>query len=448
LLSILLELRRSDRDMIKKNKIIIGIIMILILAIAGYVGFNQLKNNPKDESIAQGANVDPKKVVWGQQIGSSVEDLAVSIAVDSKGNSCVAGYTSGDIAGKNKGSKDILVSKLDATGKLLWTLQTGTESDDAAKYIVLNSAGEAYITGETNGKFNGESDKGNIFIQKISSDGKLLWTKQYGTEESAKSNTIRMDADENLYISGSTDGKMGDKTFGQSDAFLSKLDKEGTLLWTCQWGTDAGDEIKGIDLDQAGNIFATGDTYGNLAGTNLGGSDIFVSQISPAGKLVFSKQFGTNANDTATKVLVDSDKNLYLTGSTYGDFAATQMGQGDSLLMKLSSTGEMLWKKQFGTALWDGIHGIVLSKEDPKNIIVGGCQNYSECQAFLRKFDSDGKEIWKKEQVPAFSTCGREIGIDDQGYIYQTGGTHGKLFGTKDFEGTESDVFVYKISEK
>jgi len=432
--------------------------MSLSLIVAVVLWSNQLGDSPKVESqvpvtsnettSSDTAKSNTKNVVWGQQIGSGAEDLAVSIAVDSQGNSCVAGYTLGDVAGKNKGNKDILVSRLDASGKILWTLQTGTESEDTANYIVLNSAGEAYITGNAYGKFGSESGTGSIFIQKISRDGKLLWTKKYGTEKSATSNTIRLDTNENLYISGSTNGKMGDVTFGQSDAFLSKLDRDGNLLWTCQWGTDVADEVKGIALDQAGNIFAIGDTYGTLGGTNLGGSDIFVSQISPDGKLVFSKQFGTTANDVATKVLVDKDKNIYLTGWTDGDFVGTQIGAGDSLLMKLSSTGEMLWKKQFGTALWDGIHAIVLSKDDPKNIIVGGCQNYNQCQAFLRKFDSDGNEIWRKEQIPTFSTCGREIGIDDQGYIYQTGGTHGKLYGTKAFQGTESDVFVYKISEK
>lgn len=447
--------------MIKKARISKGIIMTLVATAALSTGCQQTAKNPTTQAAVPDASTTTvsetkapetvgivNEVLWGQQFGTLYEDLAISIAVDKEGNSCVAGYTLGDVAGSNKGDKDVLVAKFDTTGKQLWSLQTGTDGSENANYIVLNAAGDAYVTGNTTGKFASDSDEGRIFIQKISKSGKLLWTKQYGGSERATSNVILIDAKENLYISGSTNGKLGEKSFGNNDAYLSKLDSEGKVIWTCQWGTDGNEEIKGIDLDESGNIFAVGDTSGNIDGSNIGIVDVFVSQISPEGKVVFSKQFGTAVADTSTQVLASSDKNIYLTGWTSGDFADKNLGSDDAILMKLSSTGEMLWKKQFGTPLWDGIHGIVQSKDDPAAIIVGGCQNYGECQAFLRKFDADGNEVWKKEQIPAFSTCGRGIAIDDQGFIYQTGGTHGQLYGDKVFEGVASDIFIYKVSEK
>lgn len=399
-------------------------------------------------STAESTDSHENKVIWGQQMGSLYEDLTVSIVVDEKGNSYAAGYTLGDVGGANKGDKDILVTKLDSAGKVLWTLQEGTESNDSATYIVLSDAGEIYITGNTNGSLGSEKAMGRVFIQKISNDGKAIWTKQYGGEDRVTSNVIRIDDKGNLYIAGTTNGKMGEKVFGNNDAYLNKLDPEGNLIWSCQWGTDGNEEIKGVDLDQKGNLYAIGETSGSLGGTNLGITDIFVSQIDPAGKVNFSKQFGTPVTDTATKVLVDMAQNIYLSGWTSGDFAADNLGSDDCVLLKLSSSGNLIWKKQFGTSLWDGIHGMVLSKDDPTSVIVGGCQNYGDCQAFLRKYDTDGNEIWKKEQIPEFSTCGREIAIDDQGNIYQTGGTHGQLYSKTAFEGTESDLFVYKISEK
>ena len=427
-------------------------ILVTLAAVTGLTaGCQQTAKTPiaaETVNATQTAVSDKAEVIWGQQQGSLYEDLTVSIAVDGKGNSYAAGYTLGDVAGVNKGDKDILVTKHDSEGKVLWTLQEGSESNDSATYIVLNAAGEIYITGNTNGSIENEQAKGRVFIQKISNDGKLLWTKQYGGEDRVTSNAIRLDAYENLYIAGSTNGKMGEKAFGNNDAYLNKLDSEGNLIWSCQWGTDGNEEIKGIDLAKNGDIYAIGDTTGNIAGTNTGITDLFVSRIDPSGKVTLSKQFGTNVADTATKVLVDNSQNIYLSGWTSGDFAAENLGSDDCVFLKLSSGGELIWKKQFGTPLWDGIHGMVLSKDDPTSVIVGGCQNYGDCQAFLRKFDTEGNEVWKKEQIPEFSTCGREIAIDDQGNIYQTGGTHGQLYGEKAFEGTESDLFVYKISEK
>lgn len=445
----------------KKINLLVGGIAVVCLSAAMLIGVKGLDKPEKNkvsvptessQSTSQTAKVETpvssqKDIVWGQQLGTSAEDLTVAIAVDGLGNNCTVGYTLGDVVGKNKGNKDLLILNQDSEGKKLWVLQTGTDASDVANGVVYDAQGDIYITGNTLGNFGNTSEVGRVFIQKISKEGKVLWTKQYGPDKRATSNAIKIDKEGNLFISGSTEGQMGEAVFGVSDAFLMKLDKEGEILWTCQWGTESTDEVKGIDLDKAGNIYAMGNTYGTMGEANFGQMDIFLSQISPEGKLNFSKQYGSPSNETGTKVLVDADNNCYLTGWTDGDFADKQLGAGDAMLLKVSATGDVLWKKQFGTDLWDGIHSIVQSKSNPKDIIVGGCQNYSNCQAFLRKFDADGNEIWKKELIPAFSTCGREIGIDDQGFIYQTGGTHGQLFGTDAFAGAESDVFVYKISE-
>lgn len=443
----------------KKAGIALGIILLLGMTTAAVMGVNKPSESvvskveaPAPAPVSAPAPELPvssqKDVVWGQQMGTAAEDLTVAIAVTPEGNSCAVGYTLGDLTDANKGDKDIFAVSLDSDGNKIWELQSGTDSNDVANSVVLNSAGEAYITGNTLGQFGQESGSGRIFVQKVSKEGKLLWTKQYGPDKRASSNAIRMDQDENIYIAGTTEGEMGEMAYGVSDAFIMKLDSEGNSLWTCQWGSSGSDEVKGIDIDNSGNIYAIGNTYGTLGEANLGLMDIFLSQISSEGKVIYNRQFGSASNETATQVLVDGDNNLYLTGWSDGDFADKQKGSGDSIVFKVSKDGKELWKKQFGTSLWDGVHAIVLSKEDPKSVIVGGCQNYSNCQAFLRKFDTDGNEIWKKELIPTFSTCGREIAIDDQGYIYQTGGTHGQLFGTAGFKGFESDIFVYKISEK
>lgn len=394
------------------------------------------------EALAEDMNI-----IWGQQLGTPVEDLTTSISADSQGNSVIAGYTKGDMASPIKGARDILVAKFDTEGKTLWTLQNGTDQDDAANFVTMDIKGDIYIVGTTGGDLSDDGSIGSVFVQKISSDGKILWTKQYGGESRATGNVIRVDQGGNLFIAGSTNGTLGETSFGSSDAYILKLDEAGKVLWTCQWGTEDSDEAKHLDFDQQGNIAAMGNTSGDFGEGNFGASDFFYSLISANGKVLLSKQYGTEAEETAYKILVDGEQNVYLTGSTSGNYVGKQIGSGDSMFLKVTPEGELLWSKQFGTKRWDGVHGIVLSKADPTQIIISGCQNWDKCQAFLRKYDKDGNAIWTHELSPSFSTCGRELAIDDAGNIYFTGGTHGALYGTAAFKGPESDIFLIKTTE-
>lgn len=446
----------------KKMTVSMGMLLALGVAAAVFIGMNKpvAVQEVKTEVATTTEAVTPsvtevkapvssqKDVLWGQQMGTAEEDLTTAIAVDANGYHCIAGYTAGDLIEKNKGGKDIIVMSYSADGKRQWAVQTGTESTDQANSVVFDSAGNLYVTGLTVGSFGKDSGIGQIFVQKINREGKILWTKQYGGTDRAMSNAIAIDSKGNLFIGGSMNGQMGKKAFGGSDAFISKMDKDGRVIWTSQWGADSSEEVTGLDFDPEGNIYVIGQTDGKLGEEQIGQMDIFLSKLSPDGKVLYSQQYGSTVADRATKILVDGDRNVYLTGWTNGDFVGTQVGNGDSIFLKVSNDGKILWKKQFGTDLWDGIHSIVQSKNDPDSVIVGGCQNYSDCQAFLRKYDTNGNEIWIQDLIPEFSTCGREIGIDDKGFIYQTGGTHGQLYGEKAFEGVESDVFVYKISEK
>lgn len=387
-------------------------------------------------------------ILWGQQFGSPMDDLTVSLAVDKDGNSCITGYTLGDVFDSAKGGNDILVVRLNTEGKVLWKLQEGTTADDMANYVALDQKGDVFITGYTKGKLQGSIGEGIAFVQKLSADGKIIWTRQFGGSDAIKTNFIGFNTKQEMYIAGTTSGKLGKVSCGSGDAFVSRLDDKGKMLWASQWGCSAYDEVTGVDFDAEGNIYVIGQTSGMLGEQQYGDVDIFVSKLDPSGNIIYTKQYGSSKMETAYKILIDANKDIYLTGSTEGNFAAPQAGKSDNLFLKLSNDGNLLWKKQFGTKQWDGVHDVALSKADPSNVIIGGCQNWPRCQSFLRKYDKDGNELWRKELIMPFSTCGREFGLDDQGFIYQTGGTHGKLFNDFGFQGTEADIFIYKISEK
>ena len=63
------------------------------------------------------------------------------------------------------------------------------------------------------------------------------WIQQFGTTRSDSAHSVAADGLGNVYVSGQTSGNLGGDNAGSSDAFLSKFDSSGGLLWSQQLGT-------------------------------------------------------------------------------------------------------------------------------------------------------------------------------------------------------------------
>jgi hypothetical protein len=81
---------------------------------------------------------------------------------------------------------------------------------------------------------------------------------------------------------------------------------------------------------------------GNLEGSiNSGGFDFFLIKIKSSNEIVFIKEFGTSSNDYAEAVTIDSNNLIYVAGTTQGrlDPGSSVGGQDDFLMKFLTQTG-------------------------------------------------------------------------------------------------------------
>jgi hypothetical protein len=132
--------------------------------------------------------------VWAKQMGGISQDYGSSIAIDAFGNSYTTGVFNGtadfnsDPAATNNlisaGGEDIFISKLDASGNLVWAKQLGGTSNDLGFGLAIDASGNVVTTGEfrATSDFNPDAATANnltsaggsdIFVVKLNQPGTL-----------------------------------------------------------------------------------------------------------------------------------------------------------------------------------------------------------------------------------------------------------------------------------
>jgi hypothetical protein len=403
---------------------------------------------------------EPYILDWTKQLGTSDNDEAIGVAIDSNNNVYITGNTEGDLDGPNAGSVDAFLAKYDSAGTLVWTKQLGTSSSDQAYSVAIDSNNNVYITGSTAGSLDGpNAGEDDAFLAKYDSTGDRVWTKQLGTSSYDGTFSVAIDSNNYVYITGYTGGSLEGSNAGSYDAFLAKYDSStGDRVWTKQLGTSSLDVAYSVAIDSNNNVYITGATGGGLDGLNAGSADAFLAKYDSTGDRVWTKQLGTSSYDEAFGVAIDSNNNVYITGYTEGALDGPNAGSSDdpfffwatsdAFLAKYdSSTGNRVWTKQLGTSSSDQATSVAIDSNNNVYITghtegdLGG-SNAGSFDAFLAKYDSStGDRVWTKQLGTSSYDGAQYVAIDSNNNVYITGYTEGDLGGPNAGSG---DAFLAK----
>jgi len=254
-------------------------------------------------------------------------DRATAIAMDLTGNLFVTGYSEG--VGT---SLDFATIKYDSEGEQQWVARydgPGSCSDEALD-IAVDAGGNIYVAGDSSG-----DSICNYTTVKYNPDGEQQWVAfYYGPMDVSIPSAIAADAFGNVYVTGSS---MGIDT--ANDYATIKYNSEGELQWVARYdGPSNGDDCaNGLVLDQDGNVFVTGLSWGMLY-------DYATIKYNSSGEQQWVARYNGPCSgiDSGTDIALDSAGNLYVTGYSQGDGTSN-----DYATIKYSSSGEQQWVARY-----------------------------------------------------------------------------------------------------
>ncbi|PCJ65689.1 MAG: hypothetical protein COA58_09800 [Bacteroidetes bacterium] len=292
---------------------------------------------------------------WAKKMGGTSRAYGFSIATDSKGNYYTTGYFSGtadfDPGTANhlitsNGFDDIFISKLDSIGHFIWAKTIGGQNFERSYGVTIDLHDNIFLTGGFLDSIDSDPGVGvdfhysnggaDVFITKLSYHGKHKWTRTFGSGAYDYGKYIDTDAYGNIYTSGYfqetvdfdpnilTHEKIA---FGRRDAFISKIDSNGHLIWAENIGGKLNDYGGPIAIDPEGNIFWAGIFSDTLElspnwHTNnkisSGSYDIFIIKLD--------QDTTTIDSITACKQYTSPSGNIWTTSDIYLDTLTNKYG--------------------------------------------------------------------------------------------------------------------------
>jgi len=267
--------------------------------------------NSSTDAFISKLSGDLTSLLASTYLGGDYNDIAKSMAIDSSGNVYATGgtyatgfpTTAGAYDTSRKGDGEIFVSKFsgDLTSLLASTFLGGSHPDEEydfdsiATSIAINSSGNVYITGETHSSdfpttsgaydtsFNSNTVvyPSDVIVAKLNGSLTTLLASTYlGGSSSDWANSIVVDSDGNVYVTGKADSSNFPTTPDAydisynvySDAFVSKLNGDLTSLLA---STYLGEYsiCNSLAKDSSGNVYVAGATSSGTFPTTSGAYD-------------------------------------------------------------------------------------------------------------------------------------------------------------------------------
>jgi len=341
--------------------------------------------------------------LWARSFGGTETESNRDVAVDADGNVyCVGTFTGdadfdpgdGTFSMVSAGNRDGYLLSLDSAGSFRWARSVSGTFEDSCAGVAIDDEGFVYGTGSFwNGALIGgveyarvhASNDWDAFVYKFDQHGDLQWVKVLSGEESTVSGGgIAISQQGAVVYTGSFRGNpdfdpgageyfLSPPASSMSTAYIASLSLEGVFQWAV--AVEDIERSRGVDVavDVHGDVYAFGDFRNevdldpgdeSLTRRSRGMTDTYICKLNEHGEFLWGGAFGSLAEDHATGIAVDSNKNVYCTGyfSLGLDiepgtelFDIRAVGEQDAFLLRLEPSLLPVAMEDFGETYFDEV---------------------------------------------------------------------------------------------
>lgn len=339
------------------------------------------------------------ELVWANRIGGAFDEQINDIIVLKNGDIILGGNFKGeaefDPSGKNStvlavasGETDGFFAKYNSLGDLVWAKNIGGTVDA----LGVDNAGNIFTTGvfyQTE-NFNPNAPTasstsiglGDIYFAKYGSNGSYIWHFSVGSTNEDFSSALTLDTEGNLFLVGSVSASadlnpasgiaLVNPNNGKAGFIARYSSNSGNFQWVkpfvgktgntdCIFSSIVIEKKKNPNIYCAGVFQNTIDFNPSNTVTNdlvaTGGFDVFLLKMTSTGEYVWAKSFGGGQDESCSSLQIDSESNIYITGSFYEEIdldlsseikPVSSNGDRDIFLAKYDSNSNYIWSHSFG----------------------------------------------------------------------------------------------------
>ena len=413
-------------------------------------------------------------VEWDNTIGGGYDDKCHYIEQTTDGGYILSGWSFSNISGDKTenclGVDDYWIAKLNAEGVLQWENTIGGSGYEFQsgyeKIIIRQTPDNGYLLGgPSQSMISGDKTQDAIggsfdyWLLKLNFSGNIEWQKVIGGGGADYLSAIEPTPDGGFLIGGSSNSPLSaDKTepsWGGFDNWILKLDYSGNVIWQKTIGGDQDDILAGIALTPDNGSVICSRSSSNISGNKdepSNSTDFWIVKLDESGNIQWQNTIGGLAGDYPAQIITTSDGGYLAGGFSFSgigrDKNKAQIGFADYWLIRLDSTGNIVWQNTIGGGNYDYLFDL---KETPdQTFVIAGYSNsgisgdkteasHGDYDFWVLKINDLGNIIWQK----IIGGWGGESGgtlkkTGDQGFVI--GGASNSVIS---FEKSENPIGIY-----
>lgn len=370
--------------------------------------------------------------VWEKFIGGNKNDyLSVAIPV-SDGGFLVGGNSFSNLSGDKKEDNiegsDIWLLRLNENGEEAWQKTLGESTDDELTSAIQTKDGGFYIAGNIDNHpllYGGK----DAFVTRLDKNGKINFTTFLGGKGIDKAIDIKLTADGGVVVllqttSAKTDiipkltsqnthtnptendnsffkhpisfvGKE-ENSYGGTDYWMVKLDKNGKQVWQKTWGGSSNDFPKKLGITENGYVVVGESESPSSGNKKMGvenGADIWMLFLDNDGNETRQKSYNFGGKDIVMSLDVIKTRKERNTESTKGFL----LGGYTQAVETIKSDDEKFWMLYIdlnGNEIWRK-HLAGKEKKREERLVSSKLQNDGSFLLAGTSTEEAGEENWK-----------------------------------------------------